>query len=127
MKYTEPRYTEDLDIWVYNSLENSTRVFHALAKFAVPLQHDKITPETFINGSIVYQIGVAPVRIDILTQITGIQFIDAWQRRVKSSIFGVPVHFLSLDDLIVNKQAVGRSNDLEQLEHIKRDKAPKAE
>jgi predicted nucleotidyltransferase len=127
MKYTEPRYTKDLDVWVYNSMENSTRVFHALAKFGAPLQHDGITPETFTKESVVYQIGVAPVRIDILTRITGIQFKDAWQRRVKSTIFGVPVQFISLDDLIANKQAVGRSTDLEHLEHIKKEKSRNAE
>src|ERR1700686_407562 len=88
MKYTEPRYTKDLDVWVRNSMENSTRVFHALARFGVPLTHDGITPETFTKESVVYQIGVAPVRIDILTRITGIPFADAWQRRVESTFFG---------------------------------------
>ena len=127
MKYTEPRYTKDLDVWIRNSIENSTRVFHALAKFGAPLKHDGITAETFTKESLVYQIGVAPVRIDILTRITGIQFADAWQRRVESTFFGVPVQFISLDDLIANKQAVGRSTDLEHLEHMKKEKAREAE
>jgi hypothetical protein len=108
-------------------MQNSTRVFHALAKFGAPLEHDEITPETFSKESVVYQMGVAPVRIDILTRITGIQFTDAWRRRVKSTIFDVPVQFISLDDLIANKQAVGRSADLEHLKYMKKERARKAE
>jgi predicted nucleotidyltransferase len=118
MKYTEPRYTKDLDVWVYNSPQNAARTFNALAKFGAPLQNDGITPDTFIQEGIVYQIGIAPVRIDILTQITGVQFAGAWPSRIASTIFGVPVHFISLEDLIANKQAAGRSTDLEHLKRI---------
>ena len=63
----------------------------------------------------VYQIGIAPVRIDILTEITGVKFPDAWRKRVASTFFGVPVHFISLDDLVANKRALGRSSDLKDL------------
>src|SRR5437879_4355035 len=100
MRYTEPRYTKDLDVWIHNSSQNSVRVFQALAKFGAPLQHDGVSPETFTKDNIVYQIGVAPVRIDILTHITGLNFPDAWRNRVEGSFFGVPIHFLSLDDLV---------------------------
>ncbi len=65
MKYTEPRYTKDLDLWVHNSPRDSRGLFQALAKFGAPLERDEITPETFEKGGVVYQIGVAPVRIDI--------------------------------------------------------------
>jgi hypothetical protein len=50
-----------------------------------------------------------------LTEITGVEFADAWGKRVASTFFGVPVHFISLDDLVANKQALGRSSDLEDL------------
>ncbi len=120
MKYTEPRYTKDLDVWVHNSSANAERLFHALVKFGAPLKHEGITPETFSQDNIVYQIGVAPVRIDILTHITGVQFTDAWRSRVTTAFFGVPVHFISLGDLIANKQAAGRSTDLEHLKHIQK-------
>jgi predicted nucleotidyltransferase len=120
MKYTEPRYTKDLDVWVHNSSQNSARLFHALVKFGAPLKLDGVTPETFTNQKIVYQIGVAPIRIDILTNIDGVQFSDAWPNRVKSAFFGVAVHLISLDDLIANKRAAGRSSDLEHLEHIRK-------
>jgi predicted nucleotidyltransferase len=115
MKYGEPRYTKDLDVWVHNSLQNSVRVVEALKKFGAPLEHDGITAETFSAKQVVYQIGVAPVRIDILTEISGVKFSNAWEKRVASTFFGVPVHFISLDDLVTNKQALGRSSDLKDL------------
>jgi predicted nucleotidyltransferase len=115
MKYGEPRYTKDLDVWVHNSPQNSARVVGALRKFGAPLEHDGITTETFTGRQLVYQIGIAPVRIDVLTEITGVEFPDAWGKRVASTFFGVPVHFISLDDLVANKQALGRSSDLKDL------------
>src|SRR6266851_2907032 len=118
MKYTEPRYTKDLDVWVHNSSQNSLRVFQALNKFGAPLEHDGITPETFTRRQMVYQIGIAPVRMEIVTQITGVEFPDAWRDRVPSTFFGVPVHFISLDHLIVNKRCLGRSTDLEHRKQI---------
>jgi hypothetical protein len=115
MKYGEPRYTKDLDVWAHNSAENSLRLVAALKKFGAPLEHDGITEETFTEKQLVYQIGVAPVRIDILTEITGVQFPNAWRKRVASTFFGVPVHFISLDDLVANKEALGRSIDVKDL------------
>ena len=115
MKYGEPRYTKDLDVWVHNSPQNSVRVVEALNKFGAPLEHDGITAHTFTEAQVVYQIGIAPVRIDILTEITGVEFPDSWRKRVASTFFGVPVHFISLDDLVANKQALGRSSDLKDL------------
>jgi len=115
MKYGEPRYTKDLDVWVHNSAENSGRVVEALKKFGAPIDHDGITQHTFAEKQVVYQIGIAPVRIDILTEITGVEFSDAWRRKVPSTFFSVPVHFISLDDLATNKRALGRSSDLKDL------------
>ncbi len=115
MKYGEPRYTKDLDVWVNNSRQNSARVVDALKSFGAPLEHDGIDAETFTDKRVVYQIGVAPVRIDILTGITGVEFTDAWKKRVAGTFFGVPVNFISLDDLTTNKQALGRSSDLKDL------------
>jgi predicted nucleotidyltransferase len=115
MKYGEPRYTKDLDVWVHNSPENALRVVAALKKFGAPVEYDGVSEQTFIEKQVVYQIGIAPLRIDILTEITGVHFPDAWKRRVASTFFGVPVHFISLDDLIANKQALGRSIDIKDL------------
>src|SRR5207253_380556 len=85
MKYGEPRYTKDLDVWAHNSPQNSVRLVGALKKFGAPLEHDGITSETFTEKQVVYQIGIAPVRIDILTEITGVQFPDAWRKRDRKS------------------------------------------
>jgi len=121
MKYTEPRYTKDLDVWVHNSQQNSARLYQALAGFGAPLKHDGVTPETFTRDKVVYQIGVAPVRIDISTHIDGVPFDTAWQNRVSDYIFGVPVHFISLSDLITNKRSTGRSADLEHVKDLERE------
>ena len=120
MKYGEPRYTKDLDVWVHNSQQNSVRVVEALKKFGAPLENDRIVAETFAEKQVVYQIGVAPVRIDILTEITGVEFSNAWKKRVPSSFFGVPVHFISIEDLMTNKKALGRSSDLKDLTQARR-------
>ena len=119
MKYGEPRYTKDLDVWVNNSAANSARVVGALREFGAPLDHDGISSETFTEKQVVYQIGVAPVRIDILTAITGVEFPQAWGRRIASTFFGVPVHFISLDDLMTNKKALGRASDLKDITRAK--------
>jgi|SRR5579863_3695797 len=118
MKYTEPRFTKDLDVWVRNSPQNAAKVHRALTEFGAPLQKDGLTPADFASDDMTYQIGVEPVRIDILTHISGIQFADAWQNRVAGTFFEVPVYFISLRDLIVNKRAAGRTGDLEQLEPL---------
>src|SRR5215475_12244377 len=85
MKYGEPRYTKDLDVWVENSAQNSRKVIEALKRFGAPLDKDSVTAETLAEKQVVYQIGVAPIRIDILTEITGVVFADAWKRRVAST------------------------------------------
>src|SRR6266536_3563459 len=74
---------------LHSPLPSSCRV-------GAPLEHDGVTPETFTKEKIVYQIGVAPVRIDISTHIDGVTFETAWQNRVQGSIFGEAVHFISL-------------------------------
>ena len=118
MKYGEARFRKDLDIWIEPSAENSSRVFEALRRFGAPLESDRISAETFTGREVTYQIGVAPVRIDILTQITGVQFSVAWNARVEGSVFGTSVHFISLEHLIANKRAVGRDEDINQLKQI---------
>ena len=125
MRYSEPRYTKDLDVWVSSSVENSGKVFQALAQFGAPLHHDGVTEDTFTKR-VVYQLGVVPVRVDVLTHIDGVEFEEAWRNRAASTMFGVPVHFISIDDLIANKRAVGRSSDLADLDQI-RNSLPRGE
>src|SRR6202521_6459892 len=75
MKYGEPRYTKDLDVWVHSSPQNSPRVVGALKKFGAPLDHDGITAETFTGKQVVYHIGIAPDDDDILTEDSGVEFL----------------------------------------------------
>jgi hypothetical protein len=90
-------------------------------EFGAPLAHDAVTSKTFTKKRVVYQIGVAPVRIDISTYIDGITFAAAWRNRVAGTIFSVPVAFIALNDLIVNKRAAGRASDLEHLKYLERE------
>lgn len=118
MKYSEPRFTKDLALWINNSTRNAARAYAALADFGAPLQKDGLTSEDFSSPDLIYQIGIAPVRVDVMTQISSVSFADAWPRRVAGCLFGVPVFFLALRDLKSNKRATGRAQDLEQLKSL---------
>ena len=109
MEYTEPRFTKDLDLWVARDAENARATYHSLAAFGAPVAG--VTPDDFTEPDVVYQIGVTPVRIDVMTSVAGLEFEEAWQRRVERDIAGVRIAILGIDDLIANKQAVGRPHD----------------
>ena len=112
-------------MWIRNSPENAVKVYQALAEFGAPLKQDRLTPEDFTRDDITYQIGVAPLRIDVLTRISGLDFAQAWPNRMESTFFSVPVNFISRNDLIANKAAAGRSSDLEHLEQLRRESGKK--
>jgi hypothetical protein len=114
MLYTEPRYTKDLDLRMEASQENAARVFRALAAFGAPLTG--LSPDDFAHQDFFYQIGVPPVRVDILMSATGITFSDAWPNRTESAIGGRKVPFIGHADLIRNKRACGRHIDLHDAE-----------
>lgn len=120
MKYTEPRFTKDFDIWIRNTSPNAERVYKALAKFGAPLEADGLTIQDFVSNDITYQIGRPPLRADILTHIDGVIFQEAWERRTPGTIAGVEVNFIGLDDLIRNKEASGRSSDAEHLKFLRK-------
>ncbi|MBE3144624.1 MAG: hypothetical protein IMZ61_11970 [Planctomycetes bacterium] len=115
--YGYPRATGDMDIWIMASGENSQRVFHALKEFGAPLA--QIDETTFAARDIIFQIGVAPRRIDIITSIDGVDFEQAWQRRVDVEIDGLSVPFISKPDLIKNKESTGRDKDLLDVKYLK--------
>jgi len=118
MYFTEPRYTKDLDVWVRPTAENAERVHRAFVAFGAPMA--SLTVEDLSKLGTSFQIGVAPNRIDVLTSIEGVAFDTAWGRRVASSYGDVPISLLSLDDLLVNKKAVGRPQDLLDVEKLER-------
>lgn len=119
MKHGEPRFTKDLDVWVRRSAANAARVFCALAAFGAPLKSDGLSPADFESADLTYQIGIAPLRVDILTHIDGVEFAEAWDRRVQGEMAGVSVSFLSLDDLIRNKEAMNRPEDAAHLKALR--------
>lgn len=109
-EHSEPRYTKDLDLWTDNSFENAGRVVGALREFGAPLLDATI--DDFANPTMVYQIGLPPSRIDILMALKGLDFEDCWQRREESTISGMRVNYISITDLIINKELAGRPQDL---------------
>jgi hypothetical protein len=116
MRYTEPRYTKDIDLWVEASPENAKRVFRALADFGAPLQGLSYKDFTGRYGG--YQIGVEPIRIDILAHVDGVRFSSAWAKRTTTRIEGQAIHFISKQDLIKSKKAAGRRQDLIDLDNL---------
>jgi hypothetical protein len=116
--HSRPRFTKDLDVWIDPEPRNAERAWRALAAFGAPLSGVK--PEDFTRPEAVYQIGIAPNRIDVLTSITAVDFAMAWSRRVPSEYGGAPIHVLGREDLIANKRAVGRPRDLEDAAELER-------
>jgi len=104
-----PRATGDIDIWVEPSAGNSARVYHSMEAFGAPVH--EIDETTFAKPGVVFQIGIAPRRIDIITAITGVGFNDAYQQRQIIEMEGLSIPMLSLGDLIRNKRATGRDKD----------------
>jgi hypothetical protein len=116
MHYTEPRYTKDIDIWIDRSLKNAEKAFRALAEYGAPLRD--YAPEDFTERYAVFQIGVEPVRIDVLMTLAGVGFDSAWSKRETATIAGVRIHFLSRADLIRAKKAAGRRKDLDDVDSL---------
>src|SRR5256714_52482 len=110
IKYAEPRYTKDIDLWISADKDNAAAVHKALGAFGAPLTG--LTEDDFAHEGYFYQLGVAPVRVDILMSITGLKFDEAWERRVITDFDGVMVSFISKQDLITSKIASGRPQDL---------------
>jgi hypothetical protein len=108
-----PRATGDLDLWVRPTPENAGRVWRALAQFGAPL--GSLSVADLEHSGIVFQIGVPPCRIDILTSIDGVDFDEAWPRRIHVSIGPNEVPVLGREDLVANKRAAGRPKDLADL------------
>jgi hypothetical protein len=111
-----PRSTMDIDLLVMPNAKNALLVLQALVDFGAPTED--ISAEDLQKEGLIFQIGVAPCRIDILTSIDGIKFDDAFTRSEIVEIEGIPVHVLSISDLIKNKRATGRTKDLADAEML---------
>jgi predicted nucleotidyltransferase len=116
--YARPRATGDLDLWVRPTPSNAERVWRALVQFGAPL--DALTQQDLTSDDVVFQIGVAPSRIDLLTTIGGVEFADAWARRTQVELWGLTVPVIGRDDLIRSKRAAGRERDLADVAELER-------
>ena len=110
------RATKDLDVWVRPAADNAQHVLSALRAFGAPL-HDLNAADLSGTG-LVFQIGVAPLRIDIMTSIDGVAFADAWPARVLTRFADQSVAVLSREHLIKNKRATGRTQDAADVERL---------
>lgn len=108
--HTRPRFTKALDIWIEAEELNAERTWKSLASFGAPVRD--LAPTDLSHPGVVYQIGVPPNRIDILTSLEGVTFPEAWPRRETAMYGDCPVFYLSRQDLIANKERVARPQDL---------------
>ena len=109
-----PRATMDIDIWVMPSPGNAEAVLRALRTFGAPLH--ELTIDDLQKDDTIFQIGVAPRRIDIITGASGLQFEEAFARSLEIDVEGLRINIPSLSDLIRNKKASGRTKDLADVE-----------
>ncbi len=114
-----PRATKDLDVWVLIEPANADRILAALADFG--MDSVGLTQSDFLEPGVIVQLGYPPVRIDLLTSASGVTFEDCWDRRITIGVGSVEAGFMSHADLIVNKRASGRPQDLVDIEVLERE------
>ena len=116
--HAQPRYTKDIDLLVNPAPDNARRVYRALAAFGAPL--DDLTIADLSDADVVFQIGVEPNRVDILTAIDGVPFERAWASRQTGSYGGESMWVIGIEELIENKRASGRKRDLLDVDELER-------
>jgi hypothetical protein len=119
--HAQPRATKDLDILIKADDKNARKVFRALAQFGAPLEG--LSAADFAEPGPFFRMGREPVGVDILTQIPGVDFDAAWQRRVRDVVdpaSGLKANFISADDLIAAKLAAGRPQDIADVDAIRK-------
>ena len=111
-----PRATADIDVWVAMRAWNAERVVAALRDFGFDLP--ELSQELFLEEGQIIRMGLPPVRIEIMTTLSGVSFDKCFRTRVSDELDGVSVNLISLADLKVNKKAAGRHKDLDDLENL---------
>lgn len=111
-----PRATGDLDVWVDATPENAAKIMLALEQFGVPIS--QVRPEDFSRPGIVFQMGLPPVRIDVLTELSGLTFSEAWSTRTQAAFGPFTVDVIGREAFIKNKRATGRARDLGDIESL---------
>jgi hypothetical protein len=117
MKYSEPRFTKDLDVFISTDQDNAECVYSALKEFGAPLEN--LTSEDFAHKGYFYQMGRPPLRVDIMMSIPGIDFDEAWKNREVVQLDDLKILFISRSDLIRSKEASGRPQDKIDFEKLK--------
>jgi hypothetical protein len=115
-----PRASGDIDLFIRPSPPNAERVFQALTRFGAPLQSAGVTAADLAQPGAVYQIGLPPRRIDLLTEISGVSFDEAWASRIETEVESRTVPFIGREALLKNKQATGRPKDLADIARLRR-------
>lgn len=115
--YGHPRSTGDFDIWVEPSKRNSEKIYQSLKKFGAPVSD--MRQDTFCEKGIVFQIGVSPRRVDIITDIDGVDFNKAYKNKKVAKVSGIKLPFISKEDIIKNKESTGRDKDMLDLKYLK--------
>jgi hypothetical protein len=114
--YAEPRYTKDLDIWINPTKANAIRVMKALEDFGAPLEN--VTLDDFTDPDKIFQIGIAPNRIDILMGIAGVDFATAFDKKTTSTYDDLPIFIIGKHELIISKKTISRPQDLLDIERL---------
>ena len=114
--YGYPRTTMDMDIRVAISDENSKKIVTALLDFGFSVA--ELKAELFLKTNQIVRFGVPPMRLEMLTTISGVDFSDCYQKRSQAVIDGIDVSLIGLDELRINKRASGRPNDVDDLSHL---------
>ena len=117
MKYSEPRFTKDLDLWISTDPENANSVYLALKEFGAPLAN--LTADDFTHQGYFYQMGKPPLRVDIMMSIPGVEFEEAWKNREVVELDNHKIPFISRSDLIRAKEAGGRPQDKIDVDKLK--------
>ena len=114
--YGTPRYTKDLDLWVECSPENADRIVAAIDAFG--LGSLGLSAADFLDPDVVIQLGYEPNRIDLLTALTGVRFAEAYPKRNYVDLNGMRVPFIDRESLVMNKRALGRAHDLDDVKGL---------
>jgi hypothetical protein len=114
--YGYPRATGDMDIWIAISPANAVGVARVLERFG--FSKKTAVPDLFLKEDAVIRLGVPPLRIDLLTSVTGVEFAECYTRHTLATLDGVEVKIISLDHLRANKRTIARAKDLDDLEHL---------
>ncbi|MEO8372095.1 MAG: hypothetical protein ABI806_23120 [Candidatus Solibacter sp.] len=118
IKYSEPYTTKDLALWIARNRENAEYTYRALARFGAPL--GDLSVDDLLNPDLVYQLGIEPVRVDVMCFVSGLDFDAAWKRRDRMMYGGLEAPVLCIEDASSSKKASGRPKDLIQASELDR-------